>query len=322
MRAVQHAVRRIHGLSRTVAVRRWGCRAGSDLITDGRRCIESRSGAPFKHRPPPRSLLSTSTMSSVDPLVASLASLSITPAASVSHPDANSPASWRDALLATAAVPESFELIKTLVYKPKTAKTATPVPVVVIARDETETSSSALGRKLNLKELRLASEDLLAEFFGLDKNSRMFPDLFVASMTMSYGPPIIVSPLALNKDTFSKVVTVIDASIASSSATFAIHACSSRSTLFLSGNDIVRYLKSLETEDVKIGEVDFAALKTDESASKPVVNEKEEAKIEGSVQIAIGVKKEADFSAWYQNVSATLDENEICILNTSYDRFC
>jgi len=33
------------------------------------------------------------------------------------------------------------------------------------------------------------------------------------------------------------------------------------------------------------------------------VKEKEDAKIEGAVQIAIGVKKEVDFSAWYTNVS-------------------
>lgn len=134
-------------------------------------------------------------------------------------------------------------------------------------------------------------------------------------------PSILVSPLALNKDRFSKVVTVIDASIASSSATFAIHACSSRSTLFLSGKDIVTYLKSLETEDVKIEEVDFTALKTDGSVPKPVVKEKEDAKIEGAVQIAIGVKKEVDFSAWYQSVSATGSER-VCILSTSRDRFC
>ena len=179
MRAVQHAVRRIHvnGLSRTVAIGQWRCRAGTDLIT-GRRFIESYSDSPFKHRPRPRPILSPSTMSSADSLAASLASLSITPAATVFHADTNSPAAWRDALLASPSVPESFELIKTLVYKPKTAKTATPVPVVVIARDETETSSSALGKKLNLKELRLASEDLLADFFGLDKNSRAFPDRF------------------------------------------------------------------------------------------------------------------------------------------------
>lgn len=242
-------------------------------------------------------------MSSVDALTASLATLSITPTATVSHADTNSPTSWRDALVATASVPESFELIKTLVYKPKTAKTATPVPVVVIARDETETSSSALGKRLNLKELRLASEDILTEFFGLDKNSRAFSDPFGA-LCNARCSPIPVSLLALNTESFPKVVTVIDASIASSSATFAVHACSSSSTLFLSGKDIVTYLKSLETEGVKVEEVDFDAIKTDGPTTKPV-KEKEGAKIEGAVQIAIGVKKEIDFSAWYQNVSAT-----------------
>jgi prolyl-tRNA synthetase len=98
--------------------------------------------------------------------------LAIHPIATLDHDHANSPQAWRDVLLANSASPKDFQLIKTLVYKPKTAKSATPVPVVVIARDETETSSSAIGKVLNLKELRLGSEDLLAEFFGLDKNSR------------------------------------------------------------------------------------------------------------------------------------------------------
>ncbi|KAF8136969.1 hypothetical protein EV363DRAFT_1394553 [Boletus edulis] len=220
-------------------------------------------------------------MSSSDSLTASLASLAV---ATVSHADTNSPASWRDVLLADPSVPKSFELIKTLVYKPKTAKTATPVPVIVIARDETETSSSALGKKLNLKELRLASEDLLAEFFGLDKNS--------------------LSLLALNKDTFSKVVTVIDASIASSSAMFAVRACSSSSTVFLSGKAIVEHLKSLETDDTRLEEVDFAALKTDGPVPKPA--------------IAIGVKKEVDFSAWYQSVLLKADMLEYYSVSGCY----
>jgi prolyl-tRNA synthetase len=41
--------------------------------------------------------------------------------------------------------------------------------------------------------------------------------------------------------------------------------------------------------------------------SKPAAKEKEVAKIEGAVQIAIGVKKEVDFSAWYQNVGLLSD---------------
>jgi prolyl-tRNA synthetase len=98
-------------------------------------------------------------------------SLSIKPTATITHAETSSPATWKEALIASGSAPESFEIIKTLVYKPKTPKTATPVPVVVIARDETETNSTAIGKKLNLKELRLASEDLLTEFFSLDKNS-------------------------------------------------------------------------------------------------------------------------------------------------------
>ncbi|KAG1741511.1 uncharacterized protein EDB91DRAFT_1237155 [Suillus paluster] len=223
-------------------------------------------------------------MNSLESVAQSLAGLSITPSASITHAETNSPASWRETLLATSSAPKSFELIKTLVYKPKTAKTATTVPVIVIAREETETSSSALGKKLNLKELRLASEDLLADFFALDKNS--------------------LSLLSLTSETFPKVVTVIDASIASSSSSFALHAMSSSATVFLSGQDIISYLRKLETDDVKVQEIDFTSLKADVAAapSKPAAKAKEDAKIDGAVQIAIGVKKEVDFSTWYQSV--------------------
>ncbi|KAJ7695144.1 hypothetical protein B0H17DRAFT_980395 [Mycena rosella] len=233
----------------------------------------------------------SSTSTTMDSLSQSLASLSIAPAANVSHSDTTSPATWREALETNASTPKSFELIKTLVYKPKTAKTATPVPVVVIARDDTETNSAAIGKKLNLKDMRLASEDLLTEFFALDKNS--------------------LSPLALNQTLFPKVLTVLDSSIASSSSLFAVHALSSSATLFLSGKDIAAYLKHLETDSVKIQELDFSdlagAAAVPAPAAKPAAKEKDDAKIEGAVQIAIGVKKEVDFSTWYTNVLIKAD---------------
>ena len=113
-----------------------------------------------------------------------------------------------------------------------------------------------------------------------------------------------MSLLSLTSQTFPKVVTVIDASIASSSSTFAIHALSSSATVFLSGQDIVSYLRKLETDDVKVQDIDFTSLKSEVAAapSKPAAKEKENSKIEGAVQIAIGVKKEVDFSTWYQSV--------------------
>ena len=133
-----------------------------------------------------------------------------------------------------------------------------------------------------------------------------------------HNQSIAVSPLALDAQTFPKVVTVVDASLATSTAPLAIRASSSSSTLFLSGKDILTYLRTLETAETKLIEVDFAALKTeavggvtaqaktekkDKKDKKP---EKEEAKIEGAVQVAIGVKKEVDFAAWYTNVSVAL----------------
>ena len=135
--------------------------------------IESRPylsslSSPFLHYQP----LSTQSMSSMNSITQALAALSITPSETVQHASATSPAAWKEALQSVPRTPKEFELLKVLVFKPKTPKSATPVPVVVITRDNAETSSSLLGKKLNLKELRLASEDLLSEFFSLDKDSR------------------------------------------------------------------------------------------------------------------------------------------------------
>ncbi|KAF8500222.1 hypothetical protein F5888DRAFT_1610243 [Russula emetica] len=236
-------------------------------------------------------------MPSMDSITQALASLSITPSETVQHASATSPAAWKEALQSAPKTPKEFELLKVLVFKPKTAKSATPVPVVVIARDTTETSSSLLGKKLNLKELRLASEDLLSEFFSLDKDS--------------------LSPLALNAERFPRVTTVVDASLATEKVPLAVRASSSSETVFLSGPDITAYLRNLETAEVKVHEIDFVALKSElvdgiVTQSKPAEKkekkaEKEDAKIEGAVQIAIGVKKEVDFAAWYTNVLIKAD---------------
>ncbi len=133
-----------------------------------------------------------SNMASLESITQSLSGLSITPAATVSHTAASSPQAWREALEASSSAPKSFELIKTLVYKPKTAKTATPVPLVVIARENTDVLSGSVAKKLNLKEPRLAAEDLLTEFFSLDKNSRALHILYYSlrhlSCTCSLSP--------------------------------------------------------------------------------------------------------------------------------------
>ncbi|KAI0037151.1 prolyl-tRNA synthetase [Vararia minispora EC-137] len=217
----------------------------------------------------------------------------VKPHAKLAHADATSPTEWRAALEAANDAPAGFELVKTLVFKPKTAKSAVPVPVVVIAREETETNANAIGKKIGAKEMRLAAEDLLQEFFGLDKNS--------------------LTPLALNSETFSKTTVVLDASIATSTKPLALHAFTPRDTVFVKGSDLTSYIRGLETAETKVHEIDFTEPTTGvEAASaaapaKKAQAEKEDAKIEGAVQVAIGVKKEVDFAGWYTNVLIKAD---------------
>lgn len=128
-----------------------------------------KSPAAFHFRSSPRDY--TTMASPMNDIAKKLGDLSIKPVATLRHQD-TTPASWSDALIGTGSAPASFQLIKTLVYKSKAAKDSTPIPIVVIVREGTEMNSGLIGKKLNLKELRLAPEDLLTQFFSVDKNSR------------------------------------------------------------------------------------------------------------------------------------------------------
>lgn len=215
----------------------------------------------------------------------------------VKHEPAATPAAWKSTLSTTTGVPSSYALTKTLVFKPKTAKGAAPVPVVVVAHEETETSSGALGKKLNLKELRLAADDLILDFFQASKDN--------------------VSALAISSETFPRVLTVLDSAISTSDAYFAVRAVGSTdSTLFLKGTQLAAYYNSLPDAGTKLHVIDFVALKAESAtapapaakvAAPPKEEKKEDAKIEGALQIAVGVKKEVDFSAWYTNVLIKAD---------------
>ncbi|KAI5117289.1 hypothetical protein M0805_006811 [Coniferiporia weirii] len=120
------------------------------------------------------------------------------PTTSVTHVEVASPAAWCKALVASGSAPEMFKQTKTPVFKPKI-----PIDQLDCSRQETQHERAAL-----------ASADLLTEFFALEKDS--------------------LSPLALNMQTFLKVVTVLDASLVSSLATFAVCALASDSTVLLS----------------------------------------------------------------------------------------
>jgi prolyl-tRNA synthetase len=97
---------------------------------------------------------------------------------------------------------------------------------------------------------------------------------------------------------------VLDSSIETSEAVFAIHAGSSSDTVFISGKDLASYLKSLETADTKVREIDFTALKAEATAPTPAPAA---SKGENPIQIAIGAKKDEDFATWYTDVNLLWD---------------
>ena len=66
--------------------------------------------------------------------------------------------------------------------------------------------------------------------------------------------------------------------------------------------------KRKEDED-KRKEKEREEAKKKEEEEKKEKKEKETAKVEGAVQIAIGVKKEVDFAGWYTNVSILKNKN-------------
>lgn len=113
-----------------------------------------------------------------------------------------------------------------------------------------------------------------------------------------------MSPLSLNEQNFSKVVTVVSSDLEQSSAVFAVRAHAADTTVFLTGREIFSYVKSLETKENPLHVFDLESIKTENIPAPSQKKEKEDAKIEGAVQIAIGVKKEVDFATWYTSVRA------------------
>ncbi|KAJ9093920.1 hypothetical protein QFC19_008153 [Naganishia cerealis] len=222
---------------------------------------------------------------SISDITSRLAGLSFQSDKIVEHAAAKTAQEWRDALAGKSQ--GDLVLTKTLLFKPKTAKTAVPTPVLVIAKEDTETSAAAIGKLLNLKELRVASEDLMKD----------------------------VMPGVENKD---------DRDLISLSTPVALRFASGTTSVFLTGPEIKTYLESLQNKqanevegtltNAQIRVVDFASIKKDEVAEKPVgaavskeakeaaAAKKKEGKKEDAYEMAVAYTKEGDFPGWYSDV--------------------
>lgn len=195
---------------------------------------------------------------------------------------------WATILKSVATI-SSYELTKTLVFKPKTPKSQEPVPVVLIALNSSATPSSAVAKAVNVKDPRLATPDLVSTFFaGI--------------------APTDVGALSVSNINASKIKIVLDAAIeASPEAVLAVHPSAAGQTAFVKASDLVAYLKSTGAD---ITTVDFTAAPEPAApaataAAKPATKakaSKDEGKIEGAALIGITSDKETDFPGWYSQV--------------------
>ena len=85
----------------------------------------------------------------------------------VSHSATSNSATWKEALASSSSTPKNSVLTKTLVFKPKVAKSQTAVLIMVVALDSTATSAAQVAKAAEEKEARFAAADLVQEALGV-----------------------------------------------------------------------------------------------------------------------------------------------------------
>ncbi|CDO91902.1 unnamed protein product [Kluyveromyces dobzhanskii CBS 2104] len=166
--------------------------------------------------------------------------------------------------------------VKTVVFKPKTPKSSTPVPIVVIALQSTTTPSALIGSATNSKDPRLARDEFFKEHYNVDSAK----DFHLGHVRRYSGTQSIL----MDKE---------------------LAALSDESVLKL--NDVL-YIKKANLVNeylVPIGatEVDFSKAVEAPKKEKAVASKKQEkAAAVDSKLIGITVNKASDFSGWYQQI--------------------
>lgn len=223
----------------------------------------------------------------MDGLAAATAALDVTETGQITHAPATTATAWREALASASTVP-THALSKSLLLKPKLAKTAEQVYILVVALEETDTPANPIAKHLSFKEARSAADDAIKAVLGVDKDA--------------------LSPFLVNEKNKAAIVVALDKKLAESSDLVAFHATAEK-TFFVPGSEVKSYLTKTGVSVSEFNGADFAKpadaatpIATAPKATSAAKAKKADAKIEGAALIGIDVRKDGDFSEWYQQV--------------------
>ena len=167
--------------------------------------------------------------------------------------------------------------IKSLVFKPKTAKTTTPVPIVVVALQSTATPGPSIASETGLKDPRLARDELFVSFFKHD-SAKTFTLAHLANAESEFRLLVDSQLEALGDDIVLQL----------------------NDTLFIKKSELISYLAQFESSRKSVNF--YQEVKKEEPKKKAAAPAKVNAAIDDAKLIGITVDKALDFSGWYQQI--------------------
>ncbi|CAI4512469.1 BDH_1b_G0023620.mRNA.1.CDS.1 [Saccharomyces cerevisiae] len=184
---------------------------------------------------------------------------------------------------------ESAVAVKSLVFKPKTPKSATPVPIVVVALQSTTTPSALIANATSSKDPRLARDDLVKQAFQ-SESARAFILGDLANATSNFHLLIDHELGTVDGDTILQL----------------------NDSTYMKKSDMMKFLNNFE-DSQKV--VDFSQEVSKETATEGKKQQKKQqpskagtaaaaaaAALEDAKLIGITVDKALDFPGWYQQI--------------------
>ncbi|KAM3160066.1 Prolyl-tRNA synthetase [Lachancea thermotolerans] len=169
--------------------------------------------------------------------------------------------------------------VKSLVFKPKTPKSATPVPIVVVALQSTSTGSGLIASETSTKDPRLARDDLFASQFKCP-SAKAF---HLGYLKQSESEFKLLLDDALTKIDDSKVLQLNEEK-------------------FILKSQLIEYLQQYSPQVVDFSQEVAKKPEAKKAGAQAAASQAKSAALEDAKLIGITVDKKLDFSGWYQQV--------------------